>query len=173
MKEIITYLFWFIGVVLLQAFVFDNIVLPRGFVISFYVIYLLILPINTKPILLMLIAFALGLSIDALNDTYGLNASAAITLAVVRPTIFKWFEPAAGYNESQNPNLAQMGWNWTIKVYLLNILAFYTWYYVLGFLRLSGFWFTASKILYSSLATLLVILMAQTLFRRKAKQNEI
>lgn len=121
----------------------------------------------------MLIAFALGLSVDAFSDTYGLNASSAITLAAIRPTLFKWFEPAAGYNETQTPNLTQMGWNWTLKVYSLSILIFYTWFYALGFLRMSGLWFTASKIIYSSLATLLVILMTQILFRRKAKQNEI
>jgi hypothetical protein len=173
MRELLTYIFWFIGAVLLQAFVFDNLVLPGAFTISFYIIFLFVLPINTKSTLVMLIGFALGLSVDALNDTYGLNASSALTLAAIRPTLFKWFQPAAGYNENQIPNLAQMGWSWTIKVYTLGILTFYTWYYALGFLRMSGFWFTGTKILYSSLATLLVILMAQVLFRRKAKQNEI
>jgi hypothetical protein len=173
MREIITYIIWFIGVVLLQAFVFENLVLPGGFSISFYIIFLLILPFNTRSSILMLIGFALGLSIDAFSDTFGLNASSAVTLAAIRPTLFKWFEPASGYNETQTPNLKQMGWNWTIKAYALAILGFYTWFYALGFLRMSGFWFTASKIIYSSLATLLVILMAQILFRRKAKQNEI
>jgi hypothetical protein len=172
MREIITYLLWFAGAVLLQTYVFDRVVLPGGFTVSFYIIFIFILPINTKSAFLMLIGFALGLCVDALNDTYGLNASAALTLAALRPTLLKWFEPAAGYNETQTPNLAQMGWNWTIKVYTLGILAFYTWYYALGFLRMSGLLFTGTKILYSSLATLLVILMAQILFRRKSKQNE-
>jgi len=173
MRELIKYLFWFVGVVLLQTFVFDNLVLPGGFTISFYVIFLFILPFNVRVGLLMIIAFALGLSVDVLNDTYGLNASAALTLAAIRPRLFRWFEPAAGYNETQTPSLSQMGWNWCIKVYALALLVFYTWYYVLGFLRMSGIWFTGSKILYSTISTLLVILLAQILFRRKVNKNEL
>jgi hypothetical protein len=44
---------------------------------------------------------------------------------------------------------------------------------MLGFLRISGIWFIGSKILFSSVSTVLVILLAQVLFRRKAKKNEL
>jgi hypothetical protein len=173
MRIILKYLLWFVGLVAMQTFVFDNLVLPGGFIIAFYTLFIFILPFNTPNNVLMIIGFALGLSIDALADTYGLNASAALTLAAIRPRLFRWFEPAIGYNEIQTPSLSQMGWNWCIKVYSLGIIAFYTWYYMLGFLRISGIWFIGSKILFSSVSTVLVILLAQVLFRRKAKKNEL
>lgn len=173
MRDLIKYLLWFVGVILLQSFVFDNLVLPGGFAISFYIIFILILPFNTPIGILMILGFAAGLSVDALSDTFGLNASAALTLAAIRPRLYRFFEPAAGYGENQIPNLTQMGWSWTIKVYTIGILVYYTWFYVLSFLRMSGLWFTASKIMYSTLATLLTILMAQVLFRRKVKKNEL
>ncbi len=173
MRTIVKYILWFVGLVAAQTFVFDNLVLPGGFTIAFYTLFIFVLPFNTPNNLLMIVAFALGLTIDAFSDTYGLNASAALTLAAIRPRLFRWFEPAVGYNETQTPSLSQMGLNWCIKVYSIGILVFYSWYYVLGFMRISGLWFIGSKILYSSISTVALILLAQVLFRRKAKQNEL
>jgi rod shape-determining protein MreD len=84
MRIILKYLLWFVGLVAMQTFVFDNLVLPGGFIIAFYTLFIFILPFNTPNNVLMIIGFALGLSIDAFADTYGLNASAALTLAAIR-----------------------------------------------------------------------------------------
>lgn len=173
MRELIKYVFWFVLALCAQVFVFDRLVLPGGFVISFYVFFIMILPFRMNRILLMFVAMSIGIGVDAFNDTYGLHASAAVFLAWIRPYIYKAFEPVIGYGENQSPNLAEMGWGWILKAYILAILAFNTWFYSLSFLRMIGPWFTVQKILLSTTATLLVILVVQVLYRRKMKKNEL
>jgi len=173
MRDVIKYGFWFVLVLIAQVFIFDRLVLPGGFVISFYVFFIMILPFSMNRILLMLVALTLGIGVDAFNDTFGLHTSAAVFLAWLRPYIYKAFEPVVGYGENQSPNLAEMGWAWTLKTYILAILAFNIWFYTLSFLRLIGPWFTVQKILLSTIATLLVILVVQVLYRRKMNKNEL
>lgn len=173
MRELIRYTLWFILVLLVQVFVFDQLILPGGFVISIYTLFILILPFKINKILLILAAFAMGLAMDAFNDTFGLHASSAVALGYFRYYVYKWFEPVVGYSESQSPNLNDMGWNWTLKTYIITIAFFHTWFYALSFLRLIGPWFTAQKILFSTLVTLLVILVIQVLYQRRVNKNEL
>lgn len=172
MREFIKYVLWFLLTVLTQIFIFDKMLFPGGFVISFYVLFIMILPFQVGKILLMTIALILGLTVDAFNDTFGLHASAAVFLAWIRPYIFKWFEPVIGYGENQRPNLIDMGLSWLLKVYVLALLGFNLWFYSLSFLRMIGPWFTLQKVLLSTVSTLLIILVLQVLYRRKVTKNE-
>jgi len=172
MKNYFTYLLWFIGIIFIQTFVFDYLVLPGGFTISFYILFLLILPFHTSISILMIFGFFLGLVVDMPNDTYGLHASSALALGAFRRRIYSWFEPTIGYSETQSPNINDMGLKWLLKSYTLSILVYYIWFYAISYLRMSGILFTTQKILLSTISTMFVIVLAQLVFRRKAKKNE-
>ena len=172
MRTVFKYTFLFLLILAAQVFIFDRLVFPGGFVITFYILFIMILPFNMNRILLMMIGFVLGLCVDATNDTFGLHASSAVFLSWIRPYIYKWFQPAIGYGENQSPNLIEMGWGWTLKTYILAFLAFHTWFYSLSFLRIIGPWFTLQKIILSTSASLLIIFVVQVLQKRKAKKNE-
>jgi hypothetical protein len=173
MKDLLLYLFGFVLTLVVQIFFFDKMVLPGGFIISYYISFILILPFNTNRLLLLVIAFIMGICLDAMNDTFGLHASSSVFLAWLRTYIYRWSEPVIGYGENQRPNLTEMGWNWTLKTYTIIVFGFYIWFYVLSFLRIIGTWFTLQKILLSTVSTLLVILLIQVLYSRKMNKNEL
>ena len=75
---------WFVGLVLLQVLILNNVHIA-GYATPFLYIYLILkfesdVPRNA----LMLWAFFLGLAVDILSDTPGMNAAATVLLAFLR-----------------------------------------------------------------------------------------
>ena len=93
---IITYLHrigWFIGLVLIQVFILNNICIA-GYATPFlYIYFILKFDSATSRNELMLWAFCLGLTIDIYSDTPGMNAAASVALAFFRPHILHLFSP--------------------------------------------------------------------------------
>lgn len=93
---IITYIHrigWFVGLVLLQVLILNNVHIA-GYATPFlYVYFILKFGSGTSRNELMLWAFFLGLTIDVFADTPGMNAAAAVLLAFVRPSLLRLFTP--------------------------------------------------------------------------------
>lgn len=166
------YLLLLLVVVLVQSFVFDNLVLPMGIVAMFYLIFILNLPFRINKILLLLLAFGIGLSVDALNDTYGLHTSSVLFMAFMRDKIFKTFEPIAGFYENKSLAHDSIPLFWYVKSFGTLILLFSVWFYFMSVFRISGFWFTLQKALLSAITTFAIIFIVQILLRRKESKDE-
>ena len=81
---------WFIGLVLLQVLILNNVHIA-GYATPFLYIYLILkFESDTPRNALMLWAFFLGLAVD---DTPGMNAAATVLLAFLRPTFLRLFVP--------------------------------------------------------------------------------
>ena len=79
---------WFVGLVLLQVLILNNVHIA-GYATPFlYVYFILKFASGTSRNELMLWAFFLGLTIDIFSNTPGMNAAATVFLAFVRPTLF-------------------------------------------------------------------------------------
>lgn len=99
---------WFIGLVLLQALILNN-VQVGGYATPFLYIYLLLkFESDVSRNILMLWAFALGLAIDIFSDTLGMNTAAAVLLAFVRPKLLQLFVQRDD-TESIVPSVKSMG----------------------------------------------------------------
>lgn len=84
---------WFVGLVLLQVLILNNVHIA-GYATPFLYIYMILkfesdVPRNA----LMLWAFFLGLAVDILSDTPGMNAAATVLLAFLRPSLLRLFTP--------------------------------------------------------------------------------
>ncbi len=78
---------------LLQTLILDNIHIA-GYATPFLYVYLILkFESDTSRNALMLWAFFLGLAVDAFFDTPGMNASATLFLAFLRPTLLRLFVP--------------------------------------------------------------------------------
>ncbi len=85
--------FWIVGLILLQVFVLNKICIG-GFATPFVYIYILLnWQSNISRNTLLILGFILGLVIDILSDTPGVNATATVALAMFRPGILKMFIP--------------------------------------------------------------------------------
>src|SRR3989338_10251285 len=109
MGGIILHTVRFILFVLFQVLVLNHLELGWGVYPMLYPLFILLLPFEMATVPLLLIAFAMGLSIDALSNTFGLHASSALIFAYFRPVIFKLFAPLDGYENTEESNIYTMG----------------------------------------------------------------
>ena len=83
----------FILIVSLQVLILNN-VLFMGYINPYvYILYLLILPFNTKKWLTLILALILGLTIDSFQNSMGLHAFSCILIAYFRSSIIKFLLP--------------------------------------------------------------------------------
>jgi rod shape-determining protein MreD len=80
---------WFVALVLLQALVLNRVHI-QGYATPFFFIYFLfILNSGTKRNTMLGWGFALGLAVDVMGNTPGMNAAAATLLAFVREPLLR------------------------------------------------------------------------------------
>lgn len=126
-----------------------------------YVAFILLLPVETNPLILMLAGFLLGFSIDIFYDSLGLHALSLVLVAYLRNFWLTTITPQGGYNAGYGPTLAANGLQWFI-VYTLPLV--FVHHVVLFFTEAGGFtifWYTMSKVITSLVFTMTVIVLFQ------------
>jgi len=79
----------FIGLVLFQVLVFNNINL-FGYLNPFiYIIWIFLYPVRKNQASILILSFFLGLSVDFFSDSGGINAAASVFIAFIRLPILK------------------------------------------------------------------------------------
>lgn len=74
----------------LQILIFNNINL-FGYLNPYpYVLFILLYPVNSNKSFLLLSSFTLGILIDMFANSGGVHATAAVILAYIRPSLFKF-----------------------------------------------------------------------------------
>lgn len=91
MKNILLGILSFVGVVLLQVFVFNQVNLWGYGCLFFHIIFIIVSPLRIKAVALMPIAFALGLAVDIFTHSYGIHAFAATLVAAIRANIINLY----------------------------------------------------------------------------------
>ncbi len=154
--------------VLFQVLLLKNFILFDTAFCFLYVAFILMLPLKIGPLLLMLLAFVIGFSTDLFYDSLGTNAAASVFIAFLRPYWLNLVTPRGGYEEVIIPNLKSIDFGWFF-IYTLPLIFIH--HFVLFFLEAGGFslfFFTLSKVFFSTLLTFFVVILTQFLFYRKA-----
>lgn len=98
---------------LLQVLFFQNLVLWSGWGIPlFHLLGLLLLPLNTRPIVLMMVSMLVGVGVDLFAYGGGIFASSAVTMAVCLPFINRLLAPREGYEVTDEPTIKSLGIQW-------------------------------------------------------------
>src|ERR1700740_3688647 len=87
----------FVLLLLLQTLIIKNIPFGSYFVPMPYIMFLLMLPFETMPLLVLLLSFAVGISVDIFYDTQGIHASSCVVLGFVRFYFLRLLAPREGY----------------------------------------------------------------------------
>jgi len=149
---------------LYQVLILQNVVLFNTAFCFLYVLYLLLLPVETNPLTLMGIGFAMGFIVDMFYESLGLHAFACVMMMYMRNYWLNSIIPQGGYDSSAIPSMALSGVQWFLVYTVPLIFLHHT---LLFFIEVGGvglFWFTLWKVIASTLFTTLVILIAQFLF---------
>ncbi|MDA0201000.1 MAG: rod shape-determining protein MreD [Bacteroidetes bacterium] len=86
----LTSIIQFLLLLLLQAFVFDNINFLGFINPNFYILFIIIYRLNSNPTLLIILGFTLGLFLDLLTQGSGAHTISTLTLAYLRPFIIRF-----------------------------------------------------------------------------------
>ncbi|ADV43158.1 rod shape-determining protein MreD [Bacteroides helcogenes] len=99
---------WFVGLLFLQVLILNNVHIA-GYATPFLYIYLILkFESDVSRNTLMLWAFFMGLAVDVFSDTPGMNASAIVLLAFLRPVFLRLFVPRDTL-DSLVPSIRAMG----------------------------------------------------------------
>lgn len=157
----------FILLVATQVFVLNKVQFS-GYVNPYiYVLFILLLPMNTPRWLLLTLAFVLGLTIDYFTGVIGMHAAATVFMAFCRPGVITMFGNRDEFEAAEEPSLSTFGitlfMTYTgIMVLLHHLFLFYT-----EIFRFDEFLRTLARALVSSAASLVVIMIVQFIFSRQ------
>ncbi len=163
---LIKYVVMFVVLVLIQVLILNQVQLS-GFVNPYiYILFVLLLPLSSPRWVVLLSGFFIGLTIDIFSNSLGIHAAATVFIAFLRP----WIISAISNREedrSDYPGLNQNKFSWflyysTVMVLLHHFVLFY-----IEVFTFSGFFTTLSRVLFSSLFSIFVIVLSQFIIFRE------
>lgn len=167
MDKIVRYSIIFACVFLLQVLIFNNI--PAIGMISpyLYLLFILVLPVNMAPTIVLLLAFIIGFLVDLSISSLGVHSCASITMAAIRPTVLKLLQPRLGYEANNTPIIANFGSAWVLK-YLFACVTMHHFVLYLCFTFLSeNIGFMLIRMCINILLTILVLYVSEKFILRK------
>ncbi len=161
----------FIVLVFVQVFLLKNITLYNISTPYPYILFILLLPFEIPNVLLFLLAFLLGLTIDAFYDTPGLHAAACVLLALVRVLFISVTVQKEGFDNEPEPTLSIMGFRWFLTYALILTFIHHTFLFLLEAFSFSEFIFILQRVVTSSIFTVFLMLITGLLFFRKRERK--
>jgi len=168
-KILISSIISFFVYILVQVFVLKNLVIFDVAFCFLYVFYLLLLPMETKTIPLMMIAFGMGLSIDIFYDTLGFHTASLVALAFVRNAWIKVIIPTGGYDDNVQPSILNMGIGWYITYSLPLILLHHFIFFYIDNLGAGLYLPVVNRTLSSTAFVWILGIMVQMLFYKRRR----
>lgn len=157
MLTVIQNIIWFIVLVLAQVLALNNIQF-LGFINPYiYILFILLLPVRLPRWISLLLAFGLGLTIDAFSNTMGMHAFATVLVAFFRNGVIKLFTSIEEGN-NPTPSFYTFGVGAYVKYVVVMVLLHHSALFILESFSFNHLWIVTFKILLSSLVTILLIL---------------
>jgi len=169
-KSLPRYILSFIVLVFLQVFILNNIQFSGYINPYIYVLFILVLPFETPKWLLLIVAFALGLTIDLFSSTIGMHSSATVVMAFFRPYVLKIFAPRDGYESETLPQLRYYGASWFLRYSVFLILIHHFFLFYVEVFRFSNFFSTFARAILSSIFTIILVLISQYFYRKDSRR---
>ena len=164
---IITYIHrigWFIGLVLLQVLILNNVHIA-GYATPFlYIYFILKFNSGTSRNELMLWAFFFGLTIDVFSDSPGMNAAATVLLAFLRPSLLRLFTPRDN-QDNLVPSFKSMGITPFLKYTTASVFIHSLALLSIEFFSFSGIWLLLLRVALCTVLTVTCIVAVEGIRR--------
>jgi hypothetical protein len=168
MRDLLGNIVRLVFLVFFQALVVNRLNVSQGLILpQVYLFGLLMLPFATPRALAILVAFAVGLGVDMFTDTAGVHAAASLLMAFLLHPVRNLFAPAEGYSTGTRPTLRDMGGFRFLATTVVLVVFHHIALFTIEVFRWEAFGTTMLRILLSSIATLVLILIGQYLVRRE------
>lgn len=160
----------FFVLVFLQVFVLKNTPLYNLAAPYLYILFILLLPFNIPNLALFALSFLLGITIDAFYDTPGLHAASCILVAFVRVVFMSVTVERDDRVTADEPSLSRMGFRWFFLYTLFLTLIHHFFLFTLETFRFEGFQYTLLRVAFSSVFTVILMLISGLLFYRRKER---
>ncbi len=160
-KDFGKYAIMFVGLVLLQVLILNNIQFS-GFVNPYvYILFIILLPFTIPGYALLGLSFILGLSIDIFSNTPGVHAGATVLLGFLRPGIADLISSREIIEKGNTPNMKQLGFASFLKYTIIAVFAHHLFLFYAEAFSFTGFFHTLLRIILSSVFSIVIILASQ------------
>ena len=171
MNKTVLQIIRFVVLVLLQVLVINHIRLG-GYVHPYiYLVFVMLLPFSTPKWQLLILGFAIGLTVDLFTGTPGLHAGATTLMAFCRPSIIKLVSGNQKFENITEPNIGQLGGVWFFRYALFMVLIHH---FALFFLESFSFRLIGQvllRILLSVPVSVFLIMMIMFIFKSEKKRE--
>lgn len=148
---------WFVGLMLLQVLILNNVNIG-GYATPFvYIYFILKLDSDTSRNALLMWGFFLGLAIDIFSNTPGINAAATVFLAFARPPFLRAFT-SRDVQDNMEPGINGMGFVSFFKYCFILALGHHAVLFALSFYSFANIPILLLKILTSTLLTVVCVI---------------
>ncbi|GGZ72880.1 rod shape-determining protein MreD [Algibacter mikhailovii] len=132
-----------------------------------YILFIALFPIKNNRIILILLSFLLGITIDLFLDTGGIHAAASVFIAYARPVILKTSFGTIYEHQSIKFNTVDFGSKLTY--FTLLTVVHHLILFSLEIFSISKILFIVQKTLFSSIFTILLSVVITIIFSRNSK----
>jgi len=176
MSIYVKYFLRYWALVFLQTVLLNKVTLrwwaaPEGFPVflpQIYPLFILFLPLETPLWFLLILGFALGLTVDMFSNTQGMHAAATVILAYARNMILLTLLPKnLSEYKNQIPSIYNLGWIPLLTYCLLLLLLHHIVFFTVEMWGFTNFQYLLIKILASIVTTMLLVVVYILLFERK------
>ncbi len=167
MIEKLKYILYFFVLLLVQTLILDQISISVYVNAFVYILFIMMLPIETNKYLVLLLGLLMGLGVDLFDSTLGLHASGGVLVAFVRTFTLDIYSPHDGYEANKQLSVRNYGYLWFIKYALTLIIVHHLWIFFFENLSFANIFFTLAKVVISSVTSFVVILLFHLLLMSK------
>lgn len=155
----------FLGLLLLQVLVLNNINF-LGYINPYlYILFILVFPFTGNKSLLIGLSFLLGLSIDFFSDSGGVHAAASVFIGYLRPFLLKFsFGVSYEYNAIK---LSKVTFSERLIYISLMVILHHLVLFSLEIFSVSRILLILKSTLFSGIFSIILILCSLVLFSRK------
>ena len=170
MRDLFVNIVRFIGLVLFQVLVLNNLNISSYMNPYIYPLFILLLPINTPVWLVLILSFVTGITVDMFSNTMGIHAAALVLMGFARGMVLNVLVPRTGYEMDMDPKLGQFGFNWFLTYAIILVAVHHIALFMLEVFSFEFFAFTLQKILVSILFSVFLMLLYEFLFYDRKKR---
>ena len=167
MQRYLSYVGMFIGVVLLQIFLIDNISLGIYFHPLIYVAFVILLPLGMQPVWVVLLSAMLGLTMDVMTGMCGLNVIATTATGFARIAIIGFTSGLNTGVDDTIPALYRLPQKNLLTYIISMVLMHSIIYFVMESLSMAHLFHTLLRVIVSDVVCVVIVWYIVKLFVEK------
>ncbi len=134
---------------------------------AFFLLFVLMLPLNTSAALRLVLAFVMGLSVDVFSQSMGMHTAAVVAMAYVQHYLIPRMKVSKDIDESKVVSLKIFDFQWFAIYSFVLILVYHLAFFALDAFSFHYIWRHLYIVPINSLASFIVIMAVQLIAYKK------